>query len=126
MKRILRYVRLSPRQQQSPSPPHLACSLLAGPFLVPWRANHPTAAQTAAPCDTHPPYTQLQDRQPGRAMRLSMGAQCSGPRAPCGVQVQAETPPAALPIMGRVEGPWVSQANGHGQCGSLTSWPSLP
>ena len=50
MKRTLRYVRLSRRQQQSPSPPHLACPLLAEPFLVPWRANQPTAAQTVAAC----------------------------------------------------------------------------
>lgn len=44
-------------------------------------------------------------------MRLSLRAQCSGPQTPCGVQLQAETPPAALPIMGRVEGPWVGQAS---------------
>ena len=76
MEGALRGVRLCPTQQQAPSPPHLACPLLAVPFLVPWRANHPTRAEMAAPCAHRLARPTLRAHSyrtgsPGRAMQLS-------------------------------------------------------
>ena len=76
MEGALRGVRLCPTQQQAPSPPHLACPLLAVPFLVPWRANHPTRAEMAAPSAHRLARPTLRAHSyrtgsPGRAMQLS-------------------------------------------------------
>lgn len=122
-------------QQQAPSPPHLACPLLAVPFLVPWRANHPTTAKMAAPC-AHPLATptlrahSYRTGSPGRAMQLSPRVHSPEARKPhVGFRSKQKHLLQPCPSWGELwagGGPWVSQASGHGQRGSLTSWPSLP